>query len=51
MKNTTSFSYMSVSLYGVFMVSQTCLVGPFRSYVPENENNVMSFLLCFRLNE
>ena len=42
---------MSVSLCGVFMVSQQCLVGPFRSYVPENEKNKMPFLLCFRLNE
>ena len=42
---------MFVSLYGVLMVSQTCLVGPFRSYVPENEKNMMPFLLCFRLNE
>ena len=31
--------YMSVSLCGVFVVSQQCLVGPFRSYVPEDEKN------------
>ena len=30
---------MSVSLCGVFMVSQQCLIGPFRSYVPESEKN------------
>ena len=38
---------MSVSLCGVFMVSQLCLVGPFRSYVPETEKELDAIFALF----
>ena len=42
---------MSVSLCGVFMVSQQCLVGPFQSYVPENEKNLLDAIFALFSSE